>query len=129
MALESRNPNFIAYMQLNVFSEKSCQSHVRISYIFNNLWYQKYGVSYDNCYRSNANYLWYHMLQLECLPDSTQVMTEVPQKYSQNAISNRWRNCGNACNEKWLKMWLRHARETFRFKLQINCISLNLNAY
>ena len=127
VALQSRNPNLkiCAYMQFNVFSERSCQSHVRISYIFNNLWYQKYGVSYDNCHRSNAHY---HMLQLECLPDSTKVMTEVPQKYSQNTISNRWRNCGNACNEKMGEMWLRHACETFGFKLQIKCISLNLNA-
>ena len=92
MALERRNPDLkiLPYMQFTGFSEKSCQSHVRISYIFNNLWYQKYGVSYDNCHRSNAHY---HMLQLEiclkCLPDSTQVMTEVPQKYSENVISNR----------------------------------------
>ena len=56
--------------------------------MFNNLWYQKYGVSYDNCYRSNAHY---HMAR-NCLADSTQVMTEVPQKYSGYAISNRWRN-------------------------------------
>ena len=80
---------------LDIFVEYNRQSHVRISNMFNNLWYQKYGVSYDNCYRSNARY---HMFQLEIV---YQTVPKLWQKHPRSTVGMRFLAADvTTCNTK-----------------------------